>query len=278
MRYTPDEVIAARTRIRASDPNVWWARTATAASPTQKRVITTGRFPTTPNLRGDHPPSSGSAEVRTPDLGAPHQEMAGAPGPSREVIFRQDHVPGRMGLSDLADISGHDVTIAGVHLVHRVYRLAFSGSEHAHIVLGRRGARRRPTPDGQGLARLPALTIRAAMLDGADWNADDVNEEFMSLFDGIGGNADSSTKSSASCGRDRGSTATALAYGPKAVSTGITSIVCMSVNGCAIETDRTHETVLAMWRPLMPARRAIRPWAAPPPATRNSAPRWHRRA
>ena len=59
-------------------------------------------------------------------------------GPSREVIFRQDHPPGRMGLSDFADISGLDVTIAGVHLAHRVYhfRLAFSGFEHAHIVLG----------------------------------------------------------------------------------------------------------------------------------------------
>ena len=59
-------------------------------------------------------------------------------GPSRDVIFRQEHPPGRMGLSDFTDMGCLGVTIAGEPLAHRLYhfRLAFSGFEHAHVVLG----------------------------------------------------------------------------------------------------------------------------------------------
>jgi hypothetical protein len=59
-------------------------------------------------------------------------------GPSRDVMFRQEHPPGRMGLSDFTDMSNLDVTIAGLPLLHRIYhfRLAFSGFAHAHVVLG----------------------------------------------------------------------------------------------------------------------------------------------
>jgi transposase InsO family protein len=59
-------------------------------------------------------------------------------GPSRDVMFRQEHPPGRMGLSDFTDMSDLGVTIAGVPLRHRIYhfRLAFSGFAHAHVVLG----------------------------------------------------------------------------------------------------------------------------------------------
>ena len=59
-------------------------------------------------------------------------------GPEREVIFRQEHVPGRMGLSDFTDMNELGVCIAGVPLIHRLYhfRLVFSGFEHAHVVLG----------------------------------------------------------------------------------------------------------------------------------------------
>jgi transposase InsO family protein len=59
-------------------------------------------------------------------------------GPTRDVIFRQEHPPGRMGLSDFTDMNGLDVTIAGAPLLHRLYhfRLAFSGFAHAHVVLG----------------------------------------------------------------------------------------------------------------------------------------------
>jgi hypothetical protein len=59
-------------------------------------------------------------------------------GPNRDVIFRQEHPPGRMGLSDFTDMSGLGITIAGEPLDHRLYhfRLPFSGFEHAHVVLG----------------------------------------------------------------------------------------------------------------------------------------------
>ncbi|MGB3625807.1 MAG: IS21 family transposase, partial [Henriciella sp.] len=59
-------------------------------------------------------------------------------GPEQEVIFRQTHEPGRMGLSDFTDMGKLGVGIAGQPLDHRLYhfRLAYSGFEHAHVVLG----------------------------------------------------------------------------------------------------------------------------------------------
>ena len=59
-------------------------------------------------------------------------------GPEQDVIFRQEHEPGRMGLSDFTDTSALNITVAGVTLAHRLYhfRLAFSGFVHAHVVLG----------------------------------------------------------------------------------------------------------------------------------------------
>ena len=60
-------------------------------------------------------------------------------GAEREVIFRQVHEPGRMGLSDftaMGDARNHHRRRAA--LDHRLYhfRLAYSGFEHAHVVLG----------------------------------------------------------------------------------------------------------------------------------------------
>jgi hypothetical protein len=57
-------------------------------------------------------------------------------GAEREVIFRQVHAPGRMGLSDFTDMSGRGVTVTGAPLPHRLYhfRLVFSGFEHGHVV------------------------------------------------------------------------------------------------------------------------------------------------
>jgi len=59
-------------------------------------------------------------------------------GPEQDVIFRQEHEPGRLGLSDFTDTSVLGIMIVGVALEHRLYhfRLAFSGFEHAHVVLG----------------------------------------------------------------------------------------------------------------------------------------------
>src|SRR5207342_2442648 len=39
-------------------------------------------------------------------------------GPSRDVIFRQEQVPGRMGLSDFTDMGGLGITIAGQPFAH----------------------------------------------------------------------------------------------------------------------------------------------------------------
>ena len=59
-------------------------------------------------------------------------------GEEQEIIFRQTHRPGRLGLSDFTDMTAFGVTIAGQPLDHRLYhfRLAYSGFEHAHVVLG----------------------------------------------------------------------------------------------------------------------------------------------
>jgi hypothetical protein len=59
-------------------------------------------------------------------------------GADQEVIFRQVQEPGRMGLSDFTDMADLGVTVAGATLDHRLYhfRLAYSGFEHAHVILG----------------------------------------------------------------------------------------------------------------------------------------------
>ena len=59
-------------------------------------------------------------------------------GPEQEVMFRQVHEPGKMGLSDFTAMGKLGVTIAGEGLDHRLYhfRLAYSGFQHAHVVLG----------------------------------------------------------------------------------------------------------------------------------------------
>jgi hypothetical protein len=59
-------------------------------------------------------------------------------GEAQEVIFRQVHEPGRMGLSDFTDVAEFGISILGVPLEHMLYhfRLAYSGFGHAHVVLG----------------------------------------------------------------------------------------------------------------------------------------------
>src|SRR5215468_295014 len=59
-------------------------------------------------------------------------------GPERDVIFRQEPVPGQLGLSDFTDMRDLGVVVAAERLDYRLYhfRLAFSGWEHAHVLLG----------------------------------------------------------------------------------------------------------------------------------------------
>ena len=59
-------------------------------------------------------------------------------GAEQDVIFRQVHEPGRMGLSDFTDMSSLGVTVGGQPLGHMLYhfRLPWSGFEHGHVILG----------------------------------------------------------------------------------------------------------------------------------------------
>lgn len=59
-------------------------------------------------------------------------------GEEQEVIFRQVHEPGQLGLSDFTDMGSLGVSIAGQPLDHLLYhfRLAWSGFEHSHVILG----------------------------------------------------------------------------------------------------------------------------------------------
>jgi hypothetical protein len=59
-------------------------------------------------------------------------------GADQEVVFRQVHEPGRMGLSDFTDMADLGVSVDGVRLEHRLYhfRMVYSGFEHAHVILG----------------------------------------------------------------------------------------------------------------------------------------------
>src|SRR6266851_2583063 len=59
-------------------------------------------------------------------------------GQDQEVIFRQVQEPGRMGISDFTEMGELAVRVSGVDLDHRLYhfRLACSGFEHAHVILG----------------------------------------------------------------------------------------------------------------------------------------------
>ena len=62
-----------------------------------------------------------------------HQE-----GPACEVMFRQTHVPGYMGLSDFTELKGLHVTIQGKALKHLLYhfRVVYSGWSYLKVILG----------------------------------------------------------------------------------------------------------------------------------------------
>jgi hypothetical protein len=59
-------------------------------------------------------------------------------GPQKEVMFRQEHVPGRLGLSDFTKLKKIIITIEGKPLDHLLYhfRLAFSHWSHIKVILG----------------------------------------------------------------------------------------------------------------------------------------------
>lgn len=58
-------------------------------------------------------------------------------GPAKEVMFRQTHEPGRLGLSDFTNLKGVIITIQGKPLHHLLYhfRLAYSGWSYIKVIL-----------------------------------------------------------------------------------------------------------------------------------------------
>lgn len=59
-------------------------------------------------------------------------------GPEREVMFRQQHIPGDMGLSDFTELKGIVVTLNGQPLKHLLYhfRVIYSGWSYMKVILG----------------------------------------------------------------------------------------------------------------------------------------------
>ena len=59
-------------------------------------------------------------------------------GPERELIFRQDHPPGRQALSDFTHADTFAVTLVGQPFVHMLYHfwMAFSGWQHVRVIQG----------------------------------------------------------------------------------------------------------------------------------------------
>lgn len=59
-------------------------------------------------------------------------------GPEKEVMFRQEHEPGRLGLSDFTILKNITVTINGESLKYLLYhfRLAYSGWSYMKVTLG----------------------------------------------------------------------------------------------------------------------------------------------
>ena len=64
--------------------------------------------------------------------------IGGRPRVPSELIFLQEHPPGRQALSDFTHPDGFSVTLAGRPFKHMLYHfwLAFSGWEHVRVVQG----------------------------------------------------------------------------------------------------------------------------------------------
>lgn len=111
-------------------------------------------------LQQDHPGEYPDKLLRT--LQRRMRTWRATHGPEQEIIFRQEHLPGRLGLSDFTCADELEVTIGSARLPHRLYhfRLSFSGWEHVALVAG-----------GESFAAL------AAGLQDALWLAGGVPEE-----------------------------------------------------------------------------------------------------
>lgn len=87
-------------------------------------------------LQKDHPGEYQDSKLRTFQRRV--SEWRALSGPDKEVMFRQEQVVGRMGLSDFTQIKEVTITIQGTPFKHLLYhfRLAFSGWCSVKIVHG----------------------------------------------------------------------------------------------------------------------------------------------
>ena len=87
-------------------------------------------------LQKDHPGEYPDSRLRT--LQRRVSKWKALYGPEKEVMFRQEQVVGRMGLSDFTKFKQAIITILGQPFVHLLYhfRLAFSGWCSASVVQG----------------------------------------------------------------------------------------------------------------------------------------------
>jgi hypothetical protein len=87
-------------------------------------------------LQDDHPDRFPDGMLRTLQRHIRHWRAM--EGPTKEVFFPQDYVPGQRGLSDFTAMGDLRVTIANEPFAHLLYHfvLAFSRWEHAEVVEG----------------------------------------------------------------------------------------------------------------------------------------------
>ena len=87
-------------------------------------------------LQKDHPEEYQDSKLRTFQRRV--SEWKALYGPDKEVMFRQEQVVGRMGLSDFTRLKTVTITIQGQPFTHLLYhfRLAFSGWCSVKVVHG----------------------------------------------------------------------------------------------------------------------------------------------
>ena len=92
------------------------------------------RHPCHWRARGASAPASGPQPQHTPHAGAAPCGRGGrCLGPEQDVIFRQEHEPGRMGLSDFTDMGELGVTIAGASVPAPALSLCNSPSQASNM-------------------------------------------------------------------------------------------------------------------------------------------------
>lgn len=87
-------------------------------------------------LQKDHPGEYQDSKLRTFQRRV--SEWKSLYGPGQEVMFRQEQIPGRMGLSDFTKLKAVTITIRGHSFTHLLYhfRLAFSGWCSVKVIHG----------------------------------------------------------------------------------------------------------------------------------------------